>query len=82
MKDRNFSLQLSTNKFFEIDLGWNTHECERYYSIELDWTRKRDHAGPKIWIEIGRLYLSIMIYDCRHWDRENNCYFKKRSYLS
>ena len=58
--------QISKNKSLEIEL-----ENDYYSSIfvfRFAWTQKEDHAGISLWIEIGKFYFRIYLYDHRHWD--------------
>ena len=65
--------QVSVHKFWEVQITkW---EAQTLVKVELDLTwRGRDHAGPRIHLEICGLMLSALIYDHRHWDRDNNCW--------
>jgi len=46
---------------FEIALG-------ALFQLEIDWTKKRDHAGIRASFNLLGLEITYTIYDCRHWD--------------
>ena len=63
---------LLKNKYFEFQA--DKFEEFDYFKFSLSWTRRTDHAGPKLLIEILGLFLSLNIYDNRHWNYDKNCW--------
>ena len=70
--------KIKSNKHWEFQLdsfpGWNS-----YFSFEISWSTRKDHAGFKIELNICRWLLMFNIYDCRHWDDEKGewCKYEK-----
>lgn len=63
--------QIARHKNLEIQLSrWS--RIVHIIELELD-TRftGRDHAGPRIYVGLLGFFLSLQIYDHRHWDYEN-----------
>lgn len=61
-KHKHFEFQFESKRFhnnpFELNLRWTLHE---------------DHAGFSFTFSIYKLFwLNISLYDCRHWDYQNN----------
>jgi len=63
------------NKFWELQIS-NEFEGP-YFNFKISWTRKEDHAGFQILIEIFNFMFDFNIYDSRHWDYDTNTYEKK-----
>jgi len=42
------------------------------FDFDLMFNKNTDHAGVKFNLTIFGFNISFMIYDCRHWDYENN----------
>ena len=64
------------NKYWELEM-LRQHEWQ-WFKFCIDLTRKTDHAGFRLEIEVLGYNLMFQIYDCRHWDYENNEYVKMR----
>lgn len=58
------------NKHFEIDCNYYDYFWIEL-TLEFDWTG-HDHAGTRFELGLFGYYLSLMIYDNRHWDYETN----------
>lgn len=59
------------NKFWEFQTGvWK--DWTNYFDLDISWTRKCDHAGFRLYIELCGLFLNITIYDNRHWDDDED----------
>jgi hypothetical protein len=67
---KNWSGQLSKNKFWEGQII----KTNNLFRLELQFTTRQDHAG--LGFEVGLLgwELHNTIYDCRHWDYDQNQY--------
>ena len=63
-KHKNFSIQLSYWGF--------THLFD--IMIDLGLT-KQSHQGPEFSISLFGLQLHLNLYDDRHWDKENDCFY-------
>ena len=59
------------NKYWEIQTEY-WKDWTSYFEFHINWTRKMDHAGFRLRIELFRLYLGIDIYDNRHWNDETD----------
>ena len=71
---KRFSLS-PTNLFFHIvgnkgcEVEWGYHkEWNDYFCIYIDWTRRCDHAGFGLNLEMCGLSFDFDIYDYRHWN--------------
>lgn len=56
------------NKFWELQItsfSWTT-----LFDIEINGRPRQDHAGIAFSVTILGVYLSIQVYDNRHWNRE------------
>lgn len=69
--------KISKHKSLEIQLTLWESASFYLFNNELSWSKRGDHAGITMKLEIGRLFFSFQIYDCRHWDWENDCYQKE-----
>ena len=67
---RGFWLQLSEHKNLEVELFWVSGEYWNVFDVGTKWTRKCDHAGLHVQLELFRLFFVFSIYDSRHWDDE------------
>ena len=67
-------LPISKHKNFELQIAvWSG--VDEFFSINLDiHLTGRDHAGPSFDLTILWFYVSVKLYDDRHWDDENNCW--------
>ena len=45
-----------------------------FLQLDIQWTRKTDHAGFRFHITILGLFFEFSIYDNRHWDDEKDDY--------
>jgi hypothetical protein len=69
------SFKISKNKSSEIQMGkWK--DWTNYVHLNIILSRRTDHAGFEIMIEICGFYLIFNVYDNRHWDYKNNCWEK------
>ena len=66
-----FSKKLSTNKAFEFQVSKFAPTDLINFCINLTFYGE-DHAGFKFDIEVFGYFLSVQIYDTRHWDYENH----------
>jgi len=66
----NFCLKLILKKWLEIEAYRQTEWS--WIDIMLRWTRKEDHAGILINVELIGFNLTFNIYDERHWNYEKN----------
>jgi|GEM_PF-5670212 len=60
------------NKYWELEIS-NIYEWS-YFNFQIKWTRKCDHAGFSILIEIYKFFFDFKIYDIRHWNYEKDRY--------
>lgn len=51
------------------------------FKINIEWNRRRDHAGLDINICILGLRLFISFYDTRHWDNRKNKWAEYHKYI-
>lgn len=60
------------HKSLEIQISrWSS--MHRLLDIDIDTRiRGHDHAGPRLYIDILGFFISIQIYDHRHWDYDND----------
>jgi len=68
-KSGNFPVK---NKFWELQI--TTLWEGPYFNFHFEWSKKCDHAGLQILIEIHKFMFDFKIYDSRHWDWDNNTY--------
>lgn len=61
------------HKFWEIQIGRYTY----FFRTELSITTKQDHAGIEFEVCFLSYFLSVNVYDHRHWDVKNNCFHKE-----
>lgn len=60
-------LRLSTNKSFELQLAF-IEDGWPWLNVNFAITRKCNHAGIRLLIEVPFIFLNFDIYDNRHWD--------------
>lgn len=66
--------RISRFKFFVLELLRYTDE-KCIFELELGADLiGRDHARPKMSLYFWKYMFSMYVYDCRHWDFENNCW--------
>lgn len=72
------TIQLSKRKSFECQIELFNKMSEDYiFCINGHWSIRRDHAGPSLMIIIWRLvYFHVAIYDHRHWNYDENRWYK------
>lgn len=91
-KNKGYCIQLGLNEGFnflyqifnfEIKLLDDTHYFGIYFtlfgsllSFDVSLTRKCDHAGFEFNFNLLWLLVHITIYDTRHWDYENEDWYK------
>ena len=72
----NKSIQLSTSKSFEFQVEFNRPRDKfeiDLFRFTVIFNRKTDHAGFDFTFEfLELLFVSINIYDHRHWDYDKN----------
>ena len=52
------------------------HKEWNWFELHLDFTRKCDHAGISFYLEIMGINLSIKLYDSRHWNYDEDRWYK------
>ena len=94
--NKGYCIQISLNKIyiyefirFKLNIITDTAYFDFYFSIlgdifkfNLCWSRKTDHAGFEIGLDILSLMINFNIYDGRHWDHDNDCWEDYTSYES
>jgi len=69
---RNYRITKHKNLELQVSF-WSG--LDEFFSINLDtWWFGRDHAGPQFDLTILWFYVSIKLYDNRHWDDANECW--------
>ena len=63
------------NKYWEVQ---TMKSCE-LLRIEFDWTVQQDHAGLGLELALFGYQIDFRLYDCRHWDYENNCWMEEHT---
>ena len=56
------------NKYFQV----NAYQRNGLINFYMDWSIKEDHAGFMLEFDFLGFGASICLYDCRHWDYEND----------
>lgn len=67
-------LNFSENKGLWFDIKFSKWD-HSWFSFDVSWSRKTDHAGFKLWASIRTLNLELEITDRRHWNYEKDCWF-------
>lgn len=75
-KERQFNFFGEIGKYSAWEFEGGKFEHWSWFEFIVRWTRKCDHPGPEIYIEILGYWLNFYIYDGRHWN-----YDKDRFYL-
>lgn len=71
---------ITKNKSLEIVLD-KPNECNSYFDIKISWTKKTDHAGFRLWIELFNLVdFQVALTDNRHWNDKENRWFRENEY--
>jgi hypothetical protein len=60
----------STIFYFKLNI------LNEIFDIDIMLNKKTDHAGFKFNLSLFGFNVSFIIYDCRHWDVENNTWCK------
>jgi len=71
----NKDISLSENKTLEVQAEFWKEEDSTWFEFHFEWSKKRDHAGLDIRIEIWRFGFYFSICDNRHWDYEKNQWY-------
>jgi hypothetical protein len=71
---------LTKNKTFEIQSDI-FDDKDTWFEFQIKWTRKGDHAGFNLTIEILKWYFCINIHDNRHWNYKEDRWMTKEDYL-
>lgn len=62
--------KVTKNKTLEVQVErWEHWD---WFSFEMKWTRKQDHAGFKFIMQIIGFYMHVWFCDNRHWDCKKN----------
>jgi hypothetical protein len=70
---RSGAVKLSANKTFEYQIEGPSFMKDDIFNFNIQWTRKADHAGPRLIFGIYKLFwIYLTIYDVRHWNPETN----------
>jgi len=67
-----FYKKISKNKFVEFEIMWVKHW--NWFTFLMEWTRKQDHPGIHIELEVIGLVIDFCFRDSRHWDYEKDSY--------
>jgi hypothetical protein len=59
------------HKCFSLQSGYADDKVVSL-KFEISFSRKMDHAGFDLRIELFKIYLYFSIYDDRHWNEEEN----------
>jgi hypothetical protein len=60
-------IRLSKNKYLEF-YSFKNYDSIYYFNFSSHLSRKTDHAGFNLEIEVCGYIISLDIYDSRHWD--------------
>lgn len=76
-----FTIHLFGYKYLEWQLDGPNNSMAKdqnhLVNLGLIWFTKQDHADKGISFGINNLFwCSLIIYDSRHWDYDNNCWKK------
>jgi hypothetical protein len=71
----NFYKKLTEHKGIEIELLFNK-DFWYWFRFNINWSRKMDHAGFDISIDLLWFYLDLNIYDGRHWNDDENRWYE------
>jgi hypothetical protein len=66
--------KISTNKGIEIEWLRKDRYCPLSFGMSFNITHREDHAGIRFNLNLIYRELSMVFYDKRHWDYENNCW--------
>jgi len=76
MKEFNFTksgeISKKYHKYWEVQCT-NMFDTG-YFKLNINWSRKQDHAGFLFLFEFFDFMLMFQIYDNRHWDYEKNIF--------
>jgi hypothetical protein len=67
--------RITANKSFEIQVG--RFRDGSVFEISLEWTRRQDHAGLGLHMEVWGFHLIATLYDNRHWDYEKGKWYDR-----
>ncbi len=73
--DIHFPISKKFHKYFELESQINKEFWE-LFKIFIHWSRKTDHAGINIHLSIMWWFIDFNIYDNRHWNDDENRFFK------
>lgn len=62
------------NKSLEIEGGWGN---SRGVSFGGKFDSRGDHAGLRFWLDVYKLYFGLSLTDCRHWNWDENRWYKR-----
>ena len=61
----------------QIDLGWKNNLANEWFRLGLETRSEVDHPGAEFKFGFLRCcYFHVAYYDSRHWNDEENRYFK------
>jgi len=70
---------ISKNKSFEYQIEFGKNVSYNIFQLSIEWSEKKDHSGLRFVFTIKKLFfICFCIYDHRHWDRNNDCWIKKK----
>ena len=62
---------LFENKHWEVQLD----RCNDIIGLHFRVTARQDHAGVLLSLALFGYDIIFSVYDCRHWDYDNKCWF-------
>lgn len=60
------------NKFWEVQMA--KFSDGEIFDFRISYTTNCDHAGFKFHFEVLGIFVTLQVYDCRHWDYDTNKY--------
>lgn len=70
---------VTRNKTIEIEAA--RYRPGDFFSVKCEWTRRRDHAGLVLYLELFGRYLQIDIHDNRHWNDDEDRWCRPGEHL-
>ena len=70
-----FEERISKNKAISLQIGkWEL--CD-WFDFSIKWSRREDHAGFRVHLELLSCYFYFDIYDTRHWNLEHKRWWQE-----
>lgn len=75
----NWWMSITRNKTIEVEAA--CYRPGEIFVVRLEWTRRRDHAGLVLYLELFGRSLELNFHDNRHWNNDEDRWCRPGEHL-